>query len=48
MKKEKAVIWVVGDSTLSPFDDQSYYPREAIMHRQFESCVLIQKPNVSI
>lgn len=27
-KQRKAVIWVVGDSTLSPFDDQSYFPRE--------------------
>lgn len=26
--REKAVIWVVGDSTLSPFEDQSYFPRE--------------------
>ena len=28
MKKDKAVIWAVGDSTLSPFEDESYYPRE--------------------
>lgn len=26
--REKAVIWVVGDSTLSSFEDQSYFPRE--------------------
>ena len=42
MKKDKAVIWAVGDSTLSPFEDESYYPREGYgeeLHQYFNADV---------
>ena len=27
MKERKKVLWVIGDSTLSSFNDKYYYPR---------------------